>query len=92
MTTIPGIDELVSTLKAQVEDPAKKELLASIAQDAAKITMLAVSDREAAAEESTQIRSHLSGLASAEIAQVRQAWQAWAESALSAVIKQAIPL
>jgi hypothetical protein len=92
MTDIPGIEHLVGSLRESITAPEKAELVTQIANDAARLVSLALTDKEAAAAESAHLQAQLLNLTSAEINATVELVSEWGKTAMENAIKLALPV
>lgn len=87
---LPKVDDLVAQLKARVDDPAKQELVAHIAADAARVMAMALTEPEKAELEAQHLRAQALNLTAGEAAAVALAWQHWGYNLVFTLVQGAL--
>lgn len=87
---LPDVSSLVTRLKSLGEAPEVQELMVDMAQDAALVATLALTNPKSAARASAQLKAQAALLGSAQAEVFAREWQAWAMESVAAIVRYAI--
>lgn len=87
---LPDVASLVGRLKKLGEAPEVQEIMVGMAEDAAIVSTLALTNPKAADRAATHLKAQAMLLGSAQAEVFAREWQAWATEAVGAVIRYAL--